>query len=212
VEEAIILEHDCLPHPSFFPFCSEMLERYRNKAQIGYVTGFNPLEGSFRFPYSYYFSQLGCLWGWATWRRSWQDYDEHLRSWPEVKRAELLKLLLPTKRSVAFWTRTFDAMHEGTGPSTWDFQFIYTCWMRNNLCILPGKNLIEYIGFGPEAENTKTAQPDLTLPAGPIDFPLRHPPAITPWPENAAEMQDRFFARSLKHRARRKLLMTLSAR
>jgi len=210
VEEAIILEHDCLPDPSFFPFCAEMLERYRENTQIGYITGFNPLEEFFRFPFSYYFSQAGNLWGWATWRRSWREYDEHLSAWPEVKKAGLLSLLLPNKRAVAWWTRTFDAMHEGTGPSTWDYQFVYTCWMRNNLCILPGKNLIEYLGFGAHAENTKTPEPDLTMQASQIEFPLRHPPAITPWPAHAAEMQDRFFGRSLKHRIRRKVIMKMS--
>jgi hypothetical protein len=29
VEEAIILEDDCLLHPTFFRFCEEMLEKYR---------------------------------------------------------------------------------------------------------------------------------------------------------------------------------------
>jgi hypothetical protein len=28
VEEAIILEDDCLPDPSFFPYCAELLERW----------------------------------------------------------------------------------------------------------------------------------------------------------------------------------------
>jgi hypothetical protein len=195
VEEAIILEHDCLPDASFFPFCSEMLERYRNRPQIGYITGFNPLEKEFPFRYSYYYSMVTMLWGWATWRRVWQEYDEHLRSWPQVKEDGLLRLLFPSERAVAYWTWILDRMYEGTGPSTWDFQFAYTCWTRNWLSILPRRNLIQYIGFGPQALHTTGPDRVLDLPAGALSFPLTHPPAITPWPANAMQMQRRVYAR-----------------
>jgi hypothetical protein len=193
VEEAIILEHDCLPDPSFFPYCVELLSRYRDQHQIAYITGFNPLEKSFPFRYSYYYSQIAFLWGWATWRRAWQAYDEHLQSWPEVKSSGLLDLVLADKSAVAYWSRVFDAMHDGTGPSTWDYQFIYTCWTRNWLAILPARNLIQYIGFVPGAVHTKVPDPDLSLCSTFVNLPLLHPPAITSWPAHALEMQRKLF-------------------
>ena len=207
VEEAIILEHDCLPDASFFRFCSEMLERYRDNTQMGYITGFNPLEKSFPFPYSYYFSVASCFWGFATWRRTWQEYDEHLSSWPEVKAAGLLHLLFPKKRVVSYWTKVFDTMYEEKVPGTWDYQLVYSCWTRNCLSIVPSRNLVQYIGFGPQAEYTKTADPVLKLPSRAMSFPLQHPPAITPWPAYAMELQDRFFGRSLFYKIRRRLLL-----
>lgn len=206
VEEAIILEHDCLPDPSFFPFCAELLERYRHHPQIGYITGFNPLEKSFSLRYSYYFSTVTTLWGWATWRRAWQQYDEHLRSWPQIKEDGLLNLLFPDKKVVAYWSRVFDSMYQGTGPNTWDYQMIYTCWMRNWLSILPSRNLIQYIGFLPDALHTSVIDPDRDLPAGPISFPLQHPPAITAWPDHAMKAQKRFYTPSIPWRIRRKIL------
>jgi len=207
VEEAIFLEHDCLPDPNFFPYCSELLARYRNRPQIGYITGFNPLEKNFPFPYSYYYSRIANLWGWATWRRTWQDYDEHLSSWPVVKRDGLLKLVFPDKKVVAYWTKIFDSMYDGTGPDTWDYQFVYTCWTRNFVNIVPRKNLIEYIGFGPQAENTLIPEPGLTLAAGQLDFPLKHPPAISSWPAQEMEMQKRFFALNNWRKLYRKLIL-----
>lgn len=48
VEAAILLEDDCVPAPTFFPFCTELLERYRMDARIGMIAGhvahLNPME------------------------------------------------------------------------------------------------------------------------------------------------------------------------
>ncbi len=207
VEEAIILEHDCLPDASFFPYCAELLERYRHQPQIGCITGFNPLEKNFPFRYSYYYSMVAMLWGWATWRRVWQQYDEHLSTWPRVKEDGLLHLLFPNKRVIAYWTWIFDRMYDGTGPSTWDYQLAYTCWTRNWLSILPRRNLVQYIGFGPQAVHTTVSDSVLAVPAGAISFPLDHPPAITPWPANAMQMQKRIYARDgIFRKIRRKAL------
>ena len=210
VEEAIILEDDCLPDPSFFPYCSELLERYRDQDHVGLISGFNPLEKSLRLGYSYSFSVMVGIWGWATWRRAWQQYDEHLGSWPQLKTDGFLNQILPDKRSVDFWTRVFDAMHQGTGPNTWDYQWVYTCWTRNWLSIIPRLNLIQNIGFGADATHTSGVDPGLTLPAQSIGFPLQHPPAVTASSAHAIQMQERFYTPGILSRIRRKLLLRFS--
>jgi hypothetical protein len=86
VEEAIILEDDCLPHPTFFRFCQEMLEKYRSDTRIMQICGFNALYEQQSLPYSYYFSKFGPIWGWASWRRAWEHYDVDMKLWPLVKR------------------------------------------------------------------------------------------------------------------------------
>src|SRR5579863_2880630 len=148
VDEAIILEDDCLPDPSFFRFCSELLERYRDQPQIAMIMGFNPLETGFPFPYSYFFFQMPLVWGWATWRRAWQQFDNEMASWPEVKSSGLLKLFLPNQNAVQYWTNIFDSMYDGTGANSWAYRWTYTCWMRNWLGVIPRQNLVQNIGFG----------------------------------------------------------------
>jgi len=200
VQEAILLEDDCLPDPSFFPFCAELLDRYRDQPQIGFIAGFNPLEGSFPFQFSYYFSQMTHIWGWATWRRAWQHYDGELQSWPAVREAGLLRLLFPDRRAAAYWSKIFEGMYQGKGPDTWDYQWAYTCWMQSWVNIVPRQNLIQNIGFGVDATNTSLSVPGLNLRASSIPFPLRHPPAVTPWPAHLRETQRRFFSRSIIRR------------
>lgn len=75
VEEGIILEDDCVPHPSFFRFCQELLSRYRTDARVMHITGHNYQYGRRRGRASYYFSTYTHVGGWATWRRAWSAYD-----------------------------------------------------------------------------------------------------------------------------------------
>jgi hypothetical protein len=210
VEEAIILEDDCFPDASFFPYCSELLERYRNCEQIGLISGFNPLEDSFPFSYSYYFSKLVLIWGWATWRRTWQKYDDEMASWPRVKEAGLLKAMWRQRKSLEQWTGIFDNMHSGHGPDAWSYNLVYSCWMRNMLNVVPRRNLIKNIGFGPDATHTTRADRGLKVGAHNLGLPIIHPPAIIDWPEYAEEFQHRFYTPSFVGRAWRKFWFTMN--
>lgn len=204
VEEAIILEDDCLPDPSFFPYCAQLLERYRDCGQVGIISGFNPMQRSFPFPYSYYFTKLVLIWGWATWRRTWQKYDEKLTSWPRVKEDGLLRFMWRTRKPLESWTNIFDSMHSGTGPNAWSYNLVYTSWMQNWLNVVPSRNLVQNIGFDQDATHTKRADAGFKIPAEALSFPLAHPPAMMDWPDYAEGFQNRFHTPGLVSRIRNK--------
>jgi hypothetical protein len=178
VEEAIILEDDILPDPSFFSFCEAMLSRYRNDSRISMVAGFNIVQDSVHTNYSYFFSHLTHIWGWATWRQSWARYDEKLTDWPAIRDAGVLWEIFDRAENAKYWTHIFDQMHQGTGPNTWDYQWVYTNLMNHSLSIVPRVNLVENIGFGPEATHTINESNKPAVRACSIKFPLAHPPAI----------------------------------
>ncbi|MEK7104541.1 MAG: glycosyltransferase family 2 protein [Patescibacteria group bacterium] len=85
VEEGIILEDDCVPDQSFFYFCQELLEYYRNNKKIMHISGDNFQYGKKRGFSSYYFSEYAHGWGWATWRRAWKYNNIELLN-PELRR------------------------------------------------------------------------------------------------------------------------------
>ncbi len=180
VEEAIILEDDCLPDPSFFPFCQEMLERYRGDSRIAMISGDNFTGVSLPTGYSYFFSRMTHVWGWATWRSAWSRYDRHLRQWPEIKHANLLSEIFDDPRLVEYWTARFDEMHNDTGPNTWDYQWAYTNLIHNALCVTPAVNMVTNIGFGADATHTSGADKNMTLASHSMEWPLRHPPGFVP--------------------------------
>lgn len=180
VEEAIILEDDCLPDPTFFLFCEELLERYRGDARVAAICGSNLVEKYMKTEASYFFSQLGGTWGWATWRSQWQQYDRYLTDWPRLKREGVLSELFDDSSAVAYWTRAFDDMHDNNGRNAWDYQWLYTNLKNNALRIVPRVNLITNIGFGPGATHTTGADSRFTPPAIAMEFPLKHPPSFIP--------------------------------
>lgn len=180
VEEAIILEDDCLPDTSFFPFCQELLERYRGDDRIAYISGCNLVGKYLNTSYSYFFSQLGGIWGWATWRSEWQRYDRHLVDWPKLRSDGSLSEVFEQPKTVAYWTRIFDAMHENRGPNTWDYQWLFTCLKNNSLIAVSSVNLVANIGYGLDATHATEAVPRWISPATPMAFPLKHPRSFIP--------------------------------
>lgn len=151
VEEAIILEDDCLPAPSFFQFCAELLERYRDDERVMHVGGDNFQRGQSRTAASYYFSRYSHIWGWATWRRAWRHYDVEMGSWPESR--ELIRNSFAEPVEADFWSDIFDRVRAGE-IDTWDYQWLYTCWSQSGLAVVPDVNLVSNLGFGPDATHT----------------------------------------------------------
>lgn len=182
VEEAIILEDDCVPNESFFRFCQELLEHYRGDSRIGMISGINHVAPRLTTPYSYYFSRLPHIWGWATWRSAWQRYDRSLSHWPAIKRDDILREILSSEAEVKDRTKGFDAFHAGKGIDTWDAQWLYTVLINNMLSIVPSVNMVRNIGYGPDATHTHrdSSAKMSELVANPMDFPLQHPPYVAP--------------------------------
>jgi hypothetical protein len=174
VEEGIILEDDCIPDQSFFRFCQELLEKYRDDERIMMVSGNNFQFGKRRTNYSYYFSKYFHIWGWATWKRAWNYYDVDMKSWPKIKDGRWLIDIVKDKNAEKFWEKIFENTYRGT-INTWDFQWVFSCWIQNGLAILPNVNLVKNIGFDGNATHTKGKNKQANLSVNSIHFPLKNP-------------------------------------
>lgn len=174
VDAAIILEDDCIPHPTFFRFCSELLAKYQDDERIMAISGDNFQFGQRRTEDSYYFSRYSHSWGWASWRRAWQHYDVEMKLWPKIRDGDWLKDLLLDPHVVKYWTEIFQVTYEGH-INTWDYQWLFACWMQSGLAILPNVNLVSNIGFGAEATHTTSDSPLADMPMAAMRFPLQHP-------------------------------------
>lgn len=178
VEEAIVLEDDCIPSISFFQYCETMLDYYRHDERVMVITGSNLQDGVSRTPYSYYFSKLNLVWGWASWRRAWKHYDVTMASWPEFKDTGLLRTYCDGPDEEPHWTRIFDTAYNGQ-IDTWDFQWLYACWAHSGLTVTPDKNLISNVGFGPDATHTTWSDSPLSERRTEELSEIIHPPLMT---------------------------------
>jgi hypothetical protein len=175
VEEAIILEDDCLPHSEFFRFCSDLLAYYRHDERIMHISGNNFFGSQYCPNHSYYFSHFNHIWGWASWRRAWVKYDVEMAFWPKVKNTRFLHSVLPTNSGSEYWTSQFQAVYDQK-IDTWDYAWTFACWLNHGLSILPKSNLVSNIGFDERATHTKdTRSPVSNMVANSIEFPLVHP-------------------------------------
>jgi hypothetical protein len=178
VESAIVLEDDCLPDPSFFMFCQEMLAKYKHDERIMVVAGTNFQFGINRTDYSYYFSRYSHCWGWATWKRAWQHYDRDMNCWAEIRDGKWLDSILDDPSSIQYWQKIFQDTYHNRN-SSWAYRWALSCWIQSGLTILPNVNLIANIGFGEDATHAKSSTNKLAnLPVREITFPLKHPPFV----------------------------------
>ncbi len=178
VEEAIILEDDCLPDQTFFRFCQEMLWRYRNDQRVGMISGDNFQFGKKRNNDSYYFSKYVHIWGWATWRDRWKtSYDVEMKKWPLIRDGNWLVDMLGSKEEVSGWNTVFELTHVGK-IDTWDYQWMFAIWLGGYINIIPNINLISNIGFGADATHTIHVNNLANLETCTMDFPLVHPVGI----------------------------------
>jgi len=154
IEEGIILEDDCLPSQSFFWFCQELLEKYRDDKRVMMISGTNYGFVEDNFPYDFFFSKYVAIWGWATWKQAWRKYDLKMRKFDEIQKCDMLKLFFPNNREYRARLNDFQLASLGR-IDTWDFQWSFACLINSGLSIIPRINLVKNIGFGDEATHTK---------------------------------------------------------
>ena len=198
VESAIILEDDCVPHPTFFPFCEELLLRYRDDKRIMSISALKVPERTRtrNQSYSYHFSRYHRCWGWATWKRAWEHFDYNMFLWSLIKEDNWLQDILDNKNYVRDWTNIFQSVYDNH-IDTWAYRWMFACWLQSGLSILPSANLVTNIGFNAEATHTKNFnQKRANLQLEAMNFPLQHPPFIIQDKQADSLIQDKIHRRS----------------
>jgi len=152
-EEGIILEDDCLPANSFFKFCDAMLERYRDDTRIRHITGCNLQDGKKWGSSTYYFSNMTHVWGWASWKRVWKDYDKNLKKYNAKEVKDQLHNIFDDPLIVDCWGHIFEEVKAGK-INAWGYQLDFANFFNNGLTIIPNENLISNIGFRSDATHT----------------------------------------------------------
>ena len=176
VEEGIILEDDAVPHPDFFEFATELLERYRDDDEVMAI-GSMQLKGKHYGDGSYYFSKMNhTLCAWATWRRAWCHFDIGLKDFSRHDLVRVLRRYGAKLREREYWCARLDEIHEdGLHNSSWDQQFWMSIWRRGGKGIIPNVNLCSNIGFCADATHTWNRRSPMASQQTYTILPLRHP-------------------------------------
>lgn len=189
-EMAIFLEDDNLPSLSFFPYCQELLERYKGDSRVLWICGTNymqqytPKDGS-----DYVFTQLMLPCGWASWADKFNEfYDGEMVLYRDAYIRERIryeyKNNLLYKHDYPSWQKIERDLSNGLNPKSWDYQMAFSLRVHNMYGIAPRVNLIRNIGAdddsihgGNTMSNVMTAR-FCEVPTYELDFPLQHPKSL----------------------------------
>lgn len=178
VNYGIVLEDDCLPSSSFFPYCSCLLEMYEDDPRVWHISGCNFGAPSEIMASSYDFCSYAQVWGWASWANRWAHYDAEMRHWPEIRKKVSGRLNWSRAERIRHTTK-LDRVYLGD-IDTWDYQWHVTVMANNGLAIAPAVNLVRNIGFGSTATHTHDTNDKRSgLAAADIEWPIVHPADVS---------------------------------
>jgi hypothetical protein len=184
--EAIIIEDDILPHPDFFAFCTEALNRYRNNPKVHGISGYNPVGRWFPGKQCALSTLTHITWGWATWQRAWENYRGQMEAWSEPKTQASIRDYVGDPLYFGELVRSFKAVEERK-VDAWDYQWVYTMLYERRHAIVSSVNLIENLGFVADATHT------FHVPAFAHNL-TPHASPHSPWP-SPESVPDRLFDR-----------------
>lgn len=190
VDKLIIIEDDIVVTTDFFRFCEELLNKYENDQRIHRISGMCHMGEYKKSPYSYGFTNISSCWGWATWKRSWDDMDYEMNFLDDeyTMRCFVYNYRYKTDSRNLFKTGLMrrQILKNGGRLSAWTYQFSMGGRLNNKLDITPCKNLITCIGLTDDSGHASNSIKK--IPKGlqkvffgktyPLDTPLKHPKYI----------------------------------
>lgn len=153
-EQGIIMEDDCLPHPDFFGYCEELLNKYKEDERVQLINS-TLYHDRWKCEESYGFSRYMVTGAWAAWRSTWQGFDLDLLGVNAWKfRRHVLRLTKNRAEANWWYFKVKEIQADKSKKSYWDYQMQIHLFRNNALTIHPKVNLISNIGFDPEGTHT----------------------------------------------------------
>jgi len=182
VDKCIVLEDDDVPSQSFFPFCKELLDRYENDSRVWMIAGFNSEEVTPGVQADYLFTSVFSIWGWASWRRVIDTWDENYTWLDDEEAVHAIEDLVRQRRMrTDFLPMCRD--HRAAGKAFYETIFWSSMLLNNGLAIMPTRNLVNNIGVSADSTHFSASLDTIprrlrrmfTMPRYELSFPLKHP-------------------------------------
>lgn len=190
VDRLIILEDDCVPSQDCFRFFEELLERYLNDTRINMICGMNNIGTWDKNGTSYFFAKTGSCWGWATWKRAWENVEYDM---PYMKNENVRRLFRKSVTPKGYGDSLLKlgdsryAEYQNLGKlSAWTFQHGMSIWLNSQLTIVPARNMITNVGLTGDSTHAlndirklpRATQKLFNMKTYPLEFPITHPKYI----------------------------------
>ncbi len=178
----IVLEDDDVPSLSFFPFCKELLIKYKDDERINMICGMNNTGVCEYTPYDYLFTTSGSICGWASWKRVVDTWDGEYSILKDPYNLLQLKSYVDTFTDGSSLIKNLK-LHRNSGVPHYESVLGSSMHLNHRLNIVPSKNMISNIGISADA--THSVADIRMIPGGirrifymetyELEFPIKHP-------------------------------------
>ncbi len=176
--DGIILEDDILPHPDFFRFCEELLDKYADNEQVMHISGSNFNPARWYANADYYFSKYAISHGWATWKHSWQSYVNDLAAFDyfpsDIK-------IIPNEKERNRFVKLFLQVRENADEfNSWDFQWLCSILHSGGLAVQTNINLISNLCLDAKVKRVMDRWKTVNIHTLKLPETLVHPKEVKP--------------------------------
>ncbi|MBQ9735285.1 MAG: hypothetical protein IJV96_00680 [Clostridia bacterium] len=186
VEKCIILEDDLVPCPTFFPFCKALLDKYEHDERIDRICGTN-LLGKYEIASDYLFSSIGNSWGWASWRRVAEKWEENYEFMDDPYAVNAMRDIQPDVKPHLVWEKEC-LQHKEEKIPYWEHIIGAQVLLNHRLVIYPKNNMICNVGLSANSTHAPESLEWLpqkiwqyfNTPTYDVEFPLKHPKYMIP--------------------------------
>ena len=151
-DSLILLEDDCVPSQSFYPFCEKMLDKYRDDYRVHMICGMNHMgDYSNSINEDYLFAKTPTIWGWATWKRAFDLWDTEFSYLDDVKMCDRIYENIKPKKWASFQIeraeKTRDKLQKTGRISSFELLNAMAMHLQSSYAIIPSKNMISNVGI-----------------------------------------------------------------
>ena len=155
-DSAIFLEDDLVVSKSFLDYMIKSLKIYKNEKKIMHISGYNFKTFIGKKTRSYFSRNMNC-WGWATWKKTWENnnnFQENIFSSLKKKDRRLFNIYGFEKDYESQLIR-----NQKGEISTWAIYWYQFIFIQNGLCLQPIKSLVN--NTGADGSGVHNSQPKI---------------------------------------------------
>jgi hypothetical protein len=143
--KVIVVEDDLIVNQFFLRYMNDALDKYQNNNKVGAICGyFYPIEINDNNSETFFLSYNSC-WGWATWKRSWNDFEidgDILLKKIKLKSLEKEFDLNNSQKHVKMLKYQVNGLND-----SWAIRWAASLFLSSKLSLFPRFSLVKNIGF-----------------------------------------------------------------
>ncbi len=157
-EKIIVLEDDLITSKGFLKYMNDALNKFSTIEKVMQISGHCFPANNIHKSSSSFFIPFCTSWGWGTWKRAWDKFDDKACGYMLLKSDKDLEKRFNLNNSYSYSTMLINQMESATIDS-WAIRWWWSFFKANGIALFPDKSLVKNIGFGVDGTHTHGKDP-----------------------------------------------------